>query len=177
MNKFEVKESKIKGKGVFATCPIVAGEVLLRIDDSVVVNPDDPVLGKLIGSEPDPCDYLPNGTVILMQSPERYINHGCDPNVYIYTLGKDRFILAMRNIGVGEEVLFDYAIDVVGGDRLDCLCGSPNCRGRHRSDFFCLPIAKQLEYLPFLGIPFVQLHMERIRKLLLGQTEMGASER
>lgn len=175
MSKVEVKESTIKGKGVFATRPIATGEVILRTDDSIAVERDDPVLGKLIGSEPDPCDYLPDGTVILMQSPERYINHGCDPNVYIHTLEKDRFILAMRDIAAGEELLFDYAIDVVGGDWLDCLCGAPNCRGRHRSDFFSLPVAKQLEYLPYLGIPFVQVHRQRILELLQSEAEPSAA--
>ena len=175
MKNVEVRDSKIKGKGVFATRPIMKGEVILRIDDSVVIRPDDPVLSKLIGSEPDPCDYLPDGTVILMQSPERYINHGCDPNVYTYTLGKDRFLLAMRDIAVGEELLFDYAIALVDGDWLDCLCGAPNCRGRHRSDFFFLPVAKQLEYLPYLGIPFVQVHQEKLLRLLESGAEPPAA--
>jgi uncharacterized protein len=103
MKKVTVRASPIKGKGVFATRPMATGEVVLRIDDSVVVDPKDPVLGKLIGGEPDPCDYLPDGTAILMQEPERYINHGCDPNVYVYTLGKDRFILAMRDIAAGAH--------------------------------------------------------------------------
>ena len=70
MKKVEVRDSKIKGKGVFATRLIAKGEVILAIDDSVVISPDDPVLSKLIGSEPDPCDYLPDGTVILMSKAE-----------------------------------------------------------------------------------------------------------
>ena len=175
MRKVEVKESPIKGKGVFATRPIATGEVVLHIDDSVVVDPDDPVLSKLIGSEPDPCDYLPDGTVILMQSPERYINHSCDPNVYIFSVDKERFVLAMRDILAGEELLFDYAINEVGGDWLDCLCGSPNCRGRHRSDFFLLSVAKQREYLPYLSIPFVELHREKILRLLESGAEPSAA--
>lgn len=175
MSKVEVKESTIKGKGVFATRRIAKGEVVLHIDDSVVVHPDDPVLCKLIGSEPDPCDYLPDGTVILMQPPECYVNHGCDPNVYTYTLGKDRFILAMRDICAGEELLFDYAINQVGGDWLDCRCGSPNCRGRHWPDFFSLPVAKQLEHLPYLAIPFVRVHQQRILELLQSEAEPSAA--
>jgi len=174
MKKVEVRDSKIKGKGVFVAYPIAKGEVILRINDSVVIRPDDPVLSRLIGSEPDPCDYLPDGTVILMQEPERYINHSCDPNVFIYALGKARFVLAMRDIKAEEELLFDYAIDVVGGDWLDCLCGSPNCRGRHRPDFFLLPVAKQLEYVSYLSTQFVQVHRERILRLLEGGVEPSA---
>ena len=175
MKKVEVRASKIKGKGVFATRPIAKGEVILPIDDSVVIRPDDPVLSKLIGSEPDPCDYLPDGTVILMQEPERYINHSCDPNVYIYTVDKERFLLALRGIDKREELAFDYAIGVVGGDWLDCLCGAANCRGRHRSDFFALPRAKQLEYLPYLEFAFVEIHHERILALLEAEAEPPAA--
>jgi hypothetical protein len=171
MKTVEVRDSQIKGKGVFATCPIAKGEVILAIDDSVVISPDDPVLSRLIGSEPDPCDYLPDGTVVLLQEPERYINHSCDPNVYVYTMDNERFVLAMRDIPAGMELVSDYAIGLVGGSWLDCLCGARCCRGRHRSDFFTLPIAKQLEYLPYLGFAFVQIHRERILRLLKAGAE------
>lgn len=174
MNKVEVRESRIKGRGVFATRPIAIGEVVLKIDDSVVISPDDPVLSTLIGSEPDPCDYLPDGTVILMQEPERYINHSCDPNVYVYTADTKRFVLARREIVEGEELVRDYAIGIVGGDWLDCRCGSPKCRGRHRSDFFLLPVAMQLEYLPYLGFPFVHAHRQKIVELLTKAAEPSA---
>jgi hypothetical protein len=149
MKTVEVRDSKINAKGVFATRPITKGDVILAIDDSVIISRDDPVLGRLIGSEPDPCDFLPDGTIVLMQEPERYINHSCDPNVYVYTVDNERFVLAMRDIPTGAELVFDYAIGFVGGDWLDCLCGASACRGRHRSDFFALPIAKQREYLPY----------------------------
>jgi hypothetical protein len=162
---------------VFAVTAIAKGEVILHIDDSIVVRRDDPVLSKLIGGEPDPCDYLPDGTIILMQEPERYINHSCDPNVYIYTLDKDRFVVGMRDIAGGEELTFDYAIDVVGGDWLDCLCGSPKCRGGHRPDFFLLPVAKQLEYLPYLSTGFVQAHRERVLRLLEGGKPSALGDR
>ncbi len=176
MLRVEVRNSKIKGKGVFATRPIAKGEVILHIDDSVVINRDDPVLGKLIGSEPDPCDYLPDGTIILMKEPERCINHSCEPNVFVYALEKDRFVLAMRSIAAGDELVFDYAIDVVNGDWLDCLCGSSICRGRHRPDFFLLPVAKQFEYLPYLSDSFRQIHRERLLHLLNGEVSAEARD-
>jgi hypothetical protein len=167
MSKVEVRDSKIHGKGVFATRPIATGEVILAIDDSMVISPDDPVLGKSVGGEPGPCDYLPDGRVVLLQEPERYINHSCEPNVYTYTSDKQRFVLAMRHIPAGTELVCDYAIGLVGGDWLDCDCGVSCCRGRHRSDFFTLPACKQLEYLPYLPVPFVQIHDARISGLLL----------
>ncbi len=171
MSKVEVRESRIKGTGVFATRPIGRGEVILPIDDSMVINEDDPVLGSLIGAEPDHCDYLPDGTVVLMQEPERYINHSCAPNVHTFTVDKNRFLLAMRDISAGEELVFDYALGEVGGDWLDCRCGAPSCRGRHRSDFFTLPRAQQLEYLPYLSSDFVRVHRLRILRLLRGGAE------
>jgi len=140
--------------------------VILAIDDSVVVTKDDPVLGKCIGAEPDHCDYLPDGTVVLMQEPECYINHSCDPNVYIYSVGKQRFVLAMCDIIADDELAFDYAINIVNGDWLDCRCGAFNCRGRHKPDFFLLPTVRQLEYLPYLDAEFVRIHAKRMLVLL-----------
>ena len=64
-----------------------------------------------------------------MQSPERYINHGCDFNVYVYTLASGRFVLAMRDNAASEELLFDYAIDLVNGEWLGCRRASAHCRG------------------------------------------------
>jgi len=72
----------------------------------------------------------------------------------------------MRDIAAGEEMVFDYAINIVNGDWLDCQCGTFDCRGRHRPDFFLLPVSRQLEYLPFLDAEFVQIHSEKILAIL-----------
>jgi hypothetical protein len=64
-----------------------------------------------------------------MQSPARYLNHGCDPHVYVNALASDRIDLAMRDMAAREELLFDYAIDLVNGDWLGCRRASAYCRG------------------------------------------------
>jgi len=166
MTIIEVKDSGIKGKGVFATDVIGRGQVIFAIDDSFVIDEDNSDHRQFIGAEPDHCDYLADGTVVLMQEPECYINHSCDPNVYIYAVGGNRFVLAMHTIAAGEELAFDYAINIVNGDWLDCRCGAANCRGRHRPDFFLLPNSRQLEYLPYLETEFAQMHTEKILALL-----------
>jgi hypothetical protein len=60
----------------------------------------------------------------------------------------------MRDITAKEELLIDYANDLVNGDRLEDRCASARCRGRQPSDFIMLPASKQLEYLPYLSCPF-----------------------
>ncbi len=65
----------------------------------------------------------------------RFINHQCDPNCES-TIEKGRvWIEAIRNIGKGEELGYDYQIGREKDDpeNVDevyaCRCGSPKCRG------------------------------------------------
>jgi hypothetical protein len=163
--KIRIGNSKIHGRGVFAVERISRGDVLLRIDDTRVVDDEHPIREDL-GENADHCDYLPDGTTVLMQEPERYINHSCDPNVFVYSVGKTRFVLALRGILAGEEITYDYSVNAVGGDVWTCRCGASNCRGRHRCDFFALPERTQLRYLPKLDPWFARVHEDRIRSLL-----------
>lgn len=161
--------SAIHGTGVFAREPIRCGEVVLRIDDSRIVDDAHPVREDL-GEDPDHCDWLPDGTIVLMQAPERYINHSCDPNVYAYSVDYERFIIARRDIAAGEELLWDYAINAFAGGTWTCRCGAPNCRGHHQCGFFSLPERRQLEYLPITDPWFARVHADRIRDLLKKHT-------
>jgi hypothetical protein len=52
-------DSPIKGKGVFAVDHILTHRVILHSDDSTNIDPHDPVLGALIGSEPDLATIYP----------------------------------------------------------------------------------------------------------------------
>jgi uncharacterized protein len=57
-----------------------------------------------------------------------YVNHSCNPNA---GLSGQIGLVAMRDIKIGEEVCFDYAMcDTMPYDEFDCLCGAPTCRGR-----------------------------------------------
>lgn len=55
-----------------------------------------------------------------------YINHSCDPNVGV---DGDIGLVAMRDVEVGEEFCFNYAMDTTADYRLECNCGSKLCRG------------------------------------------------
>ncbi|MDP1547883.1 MAG: SET domain-containing protein-lysine N-methyltransferase [Anaerolineales bacterium] len=57
-----------------------------------------------------------------------FVNHSCNPNA---GLSGQIGLVAMRDIKIGEEVCFDYAMcDTMPYDEFDCLCGASTCRGR-----------------------------------------------
>ena len=159
----DVRPSPIEGLGVFATVDLAADGHVLAIDDSRVVDDAHPLRAD---EDERHCDYLADGRVVLMQVPERHINHGCDPNSYIVTREGRRVIVARRDIARGEEITNDYAINGEGGVSWACRCGSPRCRGDETwADYFTLPRSLQEEYRPLLDDWFVAEHHDRLREL------------
>jgi len=57
-----------------------------------------------------------------------YLNHSCDPNCEIDEIRNRVWILAIRDIAAGEELLWDYNL-YDDDDPAPCHCGSPKCRG------------------------------------------------
>lgn len=72
----------------------------------------------------------------------RFFNHSCDPNMAIWAIYINHIdprlhelaFFAIKDIGPGEELTFDYCPDSSSQiepntSRFRCLCGSPLCRG------------------------------------------------
>jgi uncharacterized protein len=82
---------------------------------------------------------LSDGSVIdagVRGNAARWINHSCRPNCVPYEDDEGRvFIEAKRTISAGEELSYDYKLNVPGrrSARLlanyACRCGAPRCRG------------------------------------------------
>ncbi len=158
-----VRGSKIQGKGVYANKDFDEGEIILDIDDSHEVADTS----KLTQRQHDyDCDYLSNGKIVLMQPPEKYINHCCDPNAYTKTINGIRKVLAMRGISKGEEITFDYSVNGYNDGTFKCNCGSKSCRRTYQGNFFKLPIDIQLRYVPYLEGWFVAEHRDEVQELL-----------
>ena len=126
MESVIVRESRISGKGVFSARGFKKDEEILEIDDSHVVKDPSTLTREQHEFE---LDYLANGKIVIMQTPERYINHSCDPNIYVKTVSGVRKIFAMRDILKGEEIVGDYSINGYNEGTFKCRCGSENCRG------------------------------------------------
>jgi len=164
MKNVEVKNSPIQGKGVYACKDFKEGQLVLEIDDTHVVTDTNTLTKEQFELH---CDYLGNGTIILMQEPEVYINHACDPNTYVKTINGIRKVLAMRDIKTGDEITYDYTINGDNAGTFECKCGAKNCRRIYTGSFFKLPRELQIKYLPYLDDWFVQEHLSEIEKLQL----------
>ncbi len=140
----EARSSEIEGTGCFARQRIPAGTRIVeylgqRIPPSVVeersmVEVDD--VGDIIKESHVYMFYVDWRTTIdgaVNGNDARFINHSCNPNCKSTIEDRRVFIDALRDIEPGEELTFDYNLDVKASTELKkrytCLCKAPNCRG------------------------------------------------
>uniref|UniRef100_A0A7S1GAJ5 SET domain-containing protein n=1 Tax=Bicosoecida sp. CB-2014 TaxID=1486930 RepID=A0A7S1GAJ5_9STRA len=154
--------STIHGFGIFATEKIKAGSVLwCSLPDEVEryhrtraqvaelekvwteKEKEDFWRGAYIIDEETVSGVLPE-----MEEPSdggEYMNHSCEPNC---VWANDDYMLACRDINVGEEIVYDYSTSEIAGythhlpfDR--CACGSDRCRGTVSGDAYLDPEYQQ----------------------------------
>jgi len=163
MSGVEVRPSPIQGLGLFATRPFRAGERIRRVNIVREITEDEP-LREDLGERIEHCSF-PDGKVLLWGFPDRYVNHSCDPNAYELHEGTDIYIVARRDIAAGEEITFDYNINLTGGTPIPCNCGAGRCHGVIFGDFFALPEEIQREYRPLLADWFVRRYRHLVEAL------------
>ncbi len=125
--KAEARPAGGKGWGSYATEPIAAGETVAgfggwMVDRATLSTMTDDRQSRSIQVDHDL--YLVSGDV---PEPGDMLNHSCEPNCGV--IGS-AVLIAMRDIEVGEELTFDYAMtDASDYDEFPCLCAEANCRG------------------------------------------------
>jgi SET domain-containing protein len=137
---WRVLVSPIHGRGVFAARTIRKGETIIEYRGRRTSWEE---ASEADGDGGDPYHTvlfsLDDGRVIdaaVRGNAARFINHSCAPNCENYEDDRGRvFIEARRTIRAGEELSYDYHLEVDGkvGPRLKrayaCRCGAPRCRG------------------------------------------------
>ena len=118
-----VKNSKIHGKGVFANRNFKKGEVVVNYHLKQLTKKEYDSLSE---TEKHFTSFQ-EGRYWLFNSPERYVNHSCEPNVNPNF--KERNDFAIKDIKIGEEITTDYRKDGVPGLKMKCTCGSKICKG------------------------------------------------
>lgn len=133
--KVKVAPSGVHERGVYAAEFIAKGSRIIEYKGRRVPEQDAPDDDKnshtfLFG--------LDNGVVIdpeIGGNEARWINHCCDPNCESIDEDGRIFIYAIRDIEPGEELFYDYALEIdepitrKSKKFYECLCGTPHCRG------------------------------------------------
>ena len=161
MPEVEVRPSRIEGLGVFACRSFGAGERIRRVNVVREITAEAPVRQDL-GESVEHCSY-PDGKVFLWGSPDRHVNHSCDPNVWLlYDSDALPYFVARHDIAADDEVTCDYTINAGEGGGWPCNCGSARCRRVIEGGFFGLPGELRQEYRPFLAEWFVRRNRQRL---------------
>ena len=132
-----VKAPQKGGHAVLAREPITAGELIAVWSGRIVAAEELKNLEPIFRQH---SVQVEEGLFLTSLAPDEaadYINHCCDPNV---GLCGQIALQAIRDIGPGEEITFDYAMsDGSGYDEFACACGAATCRGRVTGDDWRLP--------------------------------------
>jgi len=159
--RVEVRPSPIHGLGLFVRpgAEFAEGEVVIRFGGTVVraeeATPDCFRPRSLIGIADG---YYLGTPVTSLVTPDEYLNHSCDPNVWML----DEVTVVARRPIAAEELTCDWSMwfddDAVMTE--SCRCGSPLCRRRvtakdwmlkelqqHYGDHFCPFINQKIQQL------------------------------
>jgi len=142
MVKVIIKDSNIKGKGLFSVEPVISrNQFIIEYIGEVIT--DKQVQKRL-------KDQLKSSNELLLYSMEisplyyvdaayygnqsRFVNHSCEPNCVVekWTIENHTRlgIFAKRQIQYGEELTIDYKFDTFTDENMlhQCYCASQNCR-------------------------------------------------
>ena len=127
--KTEVRESKIHGRGLFATADISKDEIV-AVKGGHIISREQ--LREKVAPRLGPVEIQIGDDLVIAPVTEKeregsmlYSNHSCDANLGMR--GEIKFV-AMRDIRAGEELTHDWAMTDDDNYSVECNCGAPNCR-------------------------------------------------
>lgn len=130
MDGFRVRNSRIHGKGVFATERVAArrklGELsgeLIRLAEARRRARGAPCIAIVEFEDGWALDASKGGNDF------RYVNHSCAPNTYLRRFGHHVELYSLHTIEPGEELTCNYGETQHEGT-LPCRCGAEGCRAR-----------------------------------------------
>ena len=163
--RIEIKDSPVRGDGLFASEPVKKGEVVCIVGGRVMTDSEFAAfqsthsLYSFIQIDEDL--YLAED-LETTPSLAAFMNHSCDSSVW---MADDVTLLARRDIEAGEEVTVDYALFTTQSNwMLDtrCRCGSPDCRRIITGDDWMREDVQE-KYEGHFS-PFINRRIERLRK-------------
>ena len=135
-----VRKSPIHGRGVFALARIPKKTRIIEYKGELITDAEaDRRYSRIHENSPHTMLFSVDGGLVIdatrRGSAARWINHSCQPNCEIEEEDSRIFIEARRNIRPGEELTYDYNLQL--GERHTktakrehaCFCGARRCRG------------------------------------------------
>jgi len=130
----------MQGLGAFATMPIAAGTRLIEYAGERLTPAEADARYPDVASERHHTFLFAIDEDIVIDAAvdgneARFINHACDPNCDAVIDAQRIWIDASRDIGIGEELAYDYAYVLeerhspAAKRRFPCHCGASTCRG------------------------------------------------
>jgi SET domain-containing protein len=138
--RFAVRKSSIHGRGVFALAHIPKKTRIIEYKGELISDAEaDRRYSKRHEHSPHTMLFSVDGGLVIdatrRGNAARWINHSCAPNCKIEEEGTRVFIDARRDIRRGEELTYDYNLQI--GERHTkaakrehaCFCRARRCRG------------------------------------------------
>ena len=128
-HKVGKRASSIEGRGLFSKDPIKEGEIVVVKGGYILTKNQRDEIGKELG--PSEIQLTENLFIGPTTEEEReggmmHLNHSCEPNLGLQ--GQIVYV-ALRDIAVGEELTFDYAMNEDDPNEImKCQCGAESCR-------------------------------------------------
>jgi uncharacterized protein len=135
-----VRNSPIHGRGVFALRRIPKGTRIIEYKGNLITEKEaDRRYSRIHENSPHTMLFSLDGGLVIdatrRGNSARWINHSCAPNCEIEEEGHRIFIEARRDIRLGDELTYDYNLQI--GEKHTkaakrehaCFCGSRRCRG------------------------------------------------
>ena len=135
---FVVRRSPIAGLGAFAICDIPKGTRIVEYTGERISNAE--AARRAHRRKRVVFFEVSSRTLIdaaVGGGPATHLNHSCAGNCDTFATRRGRIIIAaLRNIKAGEELTYDYRLQLEEGATLaaakqsyPCRCGAPHCRG------------------------------------------------
>jgi len=138
--RIAVHNSPIHGRGVFALRRIPKGVRIIEYKGKLITDKEaDRRYSRMHENSPHTMLFSLDGGLVIdatrRGNSARWINHSCAPNCEIEEEGHRIFIDARRDIRAGEELTYDYNLQI--GEKHTkkaqrehaCFCKARRCRG------------------------------------------------
>jgi hypothetical protein len=145
-----IRETQRYGKGVFVLRGPIRKGMLFVLGGSILTIADENRLRGVVADKPieisEEFSIGPRTAAELKRMPQHYVNHSCHPNAGFQG---QIFMVAMRAIRTGEEVLYDYAMVMHSNAKsssyftMECHCGHSACRKKITEDDWMNPVLQK----------------------------------